>query len=285
MLRYLGFGKRSLGDLPMPPHKRMNWEFLAIVRGLCAPTLADKSTPQPVSNTLWLFPPNYIHGWIGKPGQTCEVLVLHFSAVPVAVEQVVEELGPISIRLQPSERRRLIRLTEKLKPHYWKPVLTSDIHSECALMELSLLILRNRPPGPPSSRSPHFARVLQAENWVRDHLADKPSVVRVASIVGISPSQLSRLFIRVRKESPKKVIEKLKIEKAMHMMSHSDAKLHNVAVECGYSSASNFCRAFRTFLGASPKVWRKETHIQYRKPRPSEMADHRNHGRTPAAYA
>jgi AraC family transcriptional regulator len=285
MLRYLGFGKRWFGDAPMPPHKRINWEFFAVIRGKCAPSLEAQPTPSPVSDTLWLFPPGYVHGWAGAARQTCEVLVLHFSAVPAAVEEAVEGHGCIAVRMSPEERKRLIRLVGELKPHYWRPVLTSDIRAERALMDLSLLILRNLPRGAPRPRSPHLARVLQAENWVRQHLEEKPSVVRVAVVVGISPSQLNRLFIRVRKESPKRVFEKLRIEKAVYLMSHSNAKLQSVAIECGYSNASNFCRAFRLAQGASPTIWRKEIYIQYRRPRLSEKTDYKRHGRSLAVDA
>jgi AraC-like DNA-binding protein len=280
MLRYLGFGKRWFGETPMPAHKRINWEFCAIVRGKLAPSFEGKTAMPLVRDTLWLFPPGYVHGWVGVPGQTCEVLVVHFSAVPLTVEQAVEDSGYLSVRLSVGDRQRLLRLGAELNPHYWRPVLTSDIRAERSLMDLSLLILGNLPQGTPRPRSPHLARVLQAENWVRQHLEEKPSVVRVAVVVGISPSQLNRLFLRVRKESPKRVFEKLKIEKAVHLMAHSNAKLHNIAMECGYSNASNFCRAFRQAQGASPTVWRKETYIQYRRPRLSEKADYKRHGRS-----
>jgi AraC-like DNA-binding protein len=279
MLRYLGFGRRSLGELPMPPHKRLNWEFLAVVGGRCAPLFENRPTPPLARDTLWLFSPNYSHGWTGVPGETCEVIVLHFSTVPQAVERAVHDNGYISMQFAPADRRRLHCLVKELKPHYWRPILTSDIVAERALMDLGLLILRNLPKGRPRPRSPHLARVLQAENWVRQHLEERPSVARVANIVGISASQLNRLFLRVRREGPKHAFEKLKIEKAMHVMSHSDAKLHNVAVECGYSSASNFCRTFRILHGTTPKAWRKETHILYRKPRVSEKDDYKRHGR------
>ena len=286
MLRYLGFGKRWFGDAPMPAHKRINWEFCAIVRGELAPSLENQVTPPLVRDTLWLFRPGYVHGWVGSPGKTCEVLVLHFSAVPSTVEQAVGDRGYIAVRLSPAERKWLLGVGAELKPHYWRPVLTSDIRAERTLMDLSLLILRNLPQGTAMPRSPHLARVLQAENWVRQHLEEKPSVVRVAVVVGISPSQLNRLFLRVRKESPKRVIRKiaaLKIEKAVHLMSHSNAKLHNIAVECGYSNASNFCRAFRMAQGASPTVWRKEIYIQYRRPRLSEKADYKRHLAVPCS--
>ena len=285
MLRYLGFGKRPFGDSPMPPHKRINWEFFAVIRGQCTPQLETAAPPPVARDTLWLFPPGYVHGWSCAPGESCEVLVLHFSAVPATVEHAVEDQGYLAVRLRPVERQRLVRLVDELKPHYWRPVLTSDIQAERVLMDLSLLILRDLPNESPRPRSPHLARVLQAENWVREHLEEKPSVVRVACVIGISPSQLNRLFIRVRKDSPKHVFERLKVEKAMHLLSHSNTKLHNVAVECGYSNASNFCRAFRLFQGASPTAWRRETLIQYRRPRPSEQSDHRRHGRPLAAGA
>jgi AraC family transcriptional regulator len=269
----------------MPAHKRINWEFYAVVRGKCAPSLEGSPDPLLASDTLWLFPPGYVHGWVGEPRQTCEALVLHFSAVPAAVEQAAADHGFIAVRLSPAERKRLIRLVAELKSHYWRPVLTSDIHAERALMDLSLLILRGLPRGTPRPRSSRLARVLQAENWVRQHLEEKPSIVRVAMVAGISPSQLNRIFLQVRKEGPKRVFEKLRIEKAMHLMSHSNAKLHNVAVECGYSNASNFCRAFRSFQNASPTTWRKETYIQYRRPRSSEQADYKRHGRSLADFA
>jgi AraC family transcriptional regulator len=285
MLRYLGIGKRSLGEVPMPPHKRLNWEFLAVISGRCAPILEGEQKQPLATDTLWLFPPNCVHGWTGEPQKTCEVMVFHFSTVPQAVERAVQDNAYISMQFLPADRRRLIRLFKELKPHYWRPTLTSDIVAERALMDLGLLILRNLPKGTPRPRNPHLARVLIAENWVREHLAERPTVVRVADVAGISQSQLNRLFIRVRREGPKHVFEKLKMERAMHVMSQSDAKLHNVALECGYSSASNFCRAFRALHGTTPKTWRKETHIQYRKPHPSEKDDYKRNGRALRAIA
>ena len=85
----------------MPTHKRINWEFCAVVRGQLGPSIENRPTPPLVRDTLWLFPPGYVHGWVGAPGQTCEVLVLHFSAVPPTVEQAIADHGYIAVRLAP----------------------------------------------------------------------------------------------------------------------------------------------------------------------------------------
>ena len=280
MLRYLGLGQRRLGDYPRPPHKRVNWEFLAVIRGKCAPVLEDTQISAPAESTLWLFPPGYAHGWQGEAGRKCEVVVLHFNAVPAAVERTVQEQGYLTLRLDAADRAFLRSLGQRLKPHYWQPVGVSDIHTERALMDLSLLVLRDVA----VSRQPcrvgsGLSQVVSAESWLREHLAERPSIAQAARAIGISPSHLRRLFRAVRKSSPKQVQQKLRLENAMQLMAQSRVKLDHVAQECGFISASNFCRAFKAFNGSTPAAWRREIYIQYRQPRPGEKADYRRHGR------
>jgi AraC-like DNA-binding protein len=280
MLRYLGFGMRELGNFPMPPHKRVNWEFLAVVAGKAAPYFQAGHRPAPVRATIWLFPPGFVHGWLGEASKKCEVFVAHFNSVPQVVEQLVNESGPLSVSLRGPDIRRIRRFTAELQDHYWNPNFLSDIYTERVLMDLSLLITRDtdkvRVAQPIGKNLP---RILKAEAWFREHMASQPSVRRVASAVGLSPSHLARLFRLVRKDRAKRVFNKLRIEKAMDLLGHSDAKLHSVAEDCGFSTASNFCRAFKVFVGNSPTMWRKEMFIEYRKPRSSEFMDHMSHGR------
>jgi len=280
MLRYLGFGQRPLGDCPLPPHKRVNWEFLAVIRGKCTPFFHAGYQPSPVDNRLWLFPPGYAHGWLGESGKKCHLVVVHFNTVPAALERIVQERGFLSTRLTVADKRFLARLAEKLKPHYWRPIWVSDIHTERALLDLSLLVLRDvRTSRQPAPGSGSMNKILLAETWLREHLAERPSIAEAARATGISPSQLRRLFHGVRKASPKRALHKLKFERAMQLMAHSNVKLATVAAECGFTSASNFCRAFKAFNGNTPTVWRREIYIQYKKPREDEKTNYARHGR------
>ncbi len=280
MLRYLGLGQRPLGDYPRPAHKRVNWEFFAVIRGKSAPTLESGEHLPLVADTLWLFPPGYSHGWYGEPGRKCEVVILHFSSVPVALERVVRDQGYLTLPLAAADKAYLRELGNLLKLHYWRPVLVSDIHTERALMDLSLLILRDVA----ASRQPYqvgasLSRVLAAENWLREHLSERPSISQAARATGISPSHLRRLFLTTRRANPKRMQQKLRFERAMQLMAQSRVKLAQVASECGFKSASNFCRAFKAFNGNSPTVWRREIYIQYKQPRKTDIADYRKHGR------
>lgn len=280
MLRYLGVGKRWLGDRPMPAHKRVNWEFLAVMRGKLAPFEQDEAPRVPVSDRFWLFPPGVVHGWAGERGKTCELIVIHFNLVPQALERLTLRHGHLETALEPRDKELLRNIAHKLKRHYWRPTLESDIHTERALMDLSLLVLREcEERRQPMDLGGSLARVTSAEDWLRTHLAENPSISEAAEAVGISVSQLNRLFGRIRKESPQRVLNRLKIERAMELLGSGNAKLHSIAGECGFTTASNLCRAFKTLKGHSPTTWRQEMFIQYRVPSESAKADHTQHGR------
>lgn len=280
MLRYLGSGERELGDCPMPAHARVNWEFLAVIKGRVAPFRTDDEHVTLLSDTLWLLPPGYVHGWRGRPGEKSEIVVFHFSGVPSTLERLVDQHGYLSTSLSIKDKGSILRFNRSLKPHYWQPTALSEIHSERVLLDLSLLLLRGRSESQESSiGGSSWSKVADAEAWLRQHICGTPTIADAARAVGISPSQLRRLFWKIKKKSPKQVFDKIRFEKAMHLMAETDAKLERVAADSGFSSATNFCRAFKGFIGKSPTTWRKEIYIQYKKPREVEKAAYDRHGR------
>jgi AraC-like DNA-binding protein len=280
MLRYLGLGERKLGDCPMPPHPRVNWEFLAVINGQLAPYSKTGETPPLLTDTLWLFPPGVVHGWCGKPGRKCEIVVVHFSAVPPTVERSMSEQQYLSVRLTPTERHKILRLGRSLKPHYWEPTIASELHSGRALIDLSLLLLKDHKNlNEPNLVGVHWSKVVHAESWLRQNIQAAPSVEDAARVVGLSASQLRRIFWKVKKKNPKAILDNIRFDKAMHMMAESDAKLSKVATECGFSNATNFCRAFKAQLGQTPTTWRHEIYVQYRRPSASNQSAYQLHGR------
>lgn len=84
------------------------------------------------------------------------------------------------------------------------------------------------------------------------------SVTELAPMVPCSPRHLNRLL---RKElgGPfrQKQIE-LRLAKACQLLSSSDAKVVDVALESGYQSTSVFSGLFKKHLGLSPGQWRRQ---------------------------
>lgn len=114
MLRYLAYGGRRYGSRPVHIHRRGSWEFLAVLRGACAPLLPGAAAPVAVASTLWVFSPEAAHGWTAARRGSCQVAVLHVDIVPPAVEHLARG-GSCAVRLDAEGRREIRRITAEFR--------------------------------------------------------------------------------------------------------------------------------------------------------------------------
>ena len=266
----------------MPYHQRVNWEFLAAIKGSVAPTLGGTAdgSPELASSCLWVFPPDVPHGWRGAVEHPAEVVVLHFSDVPAPLKQMVKQQGFLHVELTGGELRRVALAGKRLMAHYQAPNLLSEVYADRELLDFSLLFLTRSDDAAKSSLAGvNLNRVMAAETWLNENLSYAPTIGGAAKAAGISPSQLRRQFQKVRKLSPHQLLKTIRFNRATHLMATTDMKLARVAAECGFSSAANFCRAFRAFNGKPPDAWRREVFFQYKQPKQSDDGDHLKHGR------
>jgi len=78
-------------------------------------------------------------------------------------------------------------------------------------------------------------------------MEENPAFPQVARAVGVSSVHLRRLFHEVLQASPTQIMDQLRFQRAMQLMSDSSMKLEVVGYRCGFGSASVFSRAFRAF--------------------------------------
>jgi AraC family transcriptional regulator len=257
MLRYLGAGPRQFGLFPLKARARMNWEFFAVVKGRCAPLGGNNAPARLAARTLWITAPGSAHTWAGEGPRTAEVAVFHFGSVPAALEAAVRDHGQIAVALTAAACRRLAALARELQPEYHQPTPLSPLVFEAALLELSVLVLRQLPSAKPNPREDHAERIVaHALAWYGEHLRSRPSITDVAREVHVSASTLRRMFQRVRREKPTRAFGRMQVERGMRLMAETKVKLDAVAEECGFTSTSDFCRAFKAFQRVSPAVWR-----------------------------
>lgn len=258
MLRYVGLGYRRFGIQPTKSPPRVNWEFFAVVSGTCAPILPKEGPTALRSHSLWVFPPGSSHGWTGNEAHRAYITVFHFGVVPPQLEAAVREHGHLVLPLATTERTRLVALAKQMRPEFLQPTTFSHLMYQGALVELTLLALRKLPalqrPLPPS---PAKRTVEAASAWFASNLGKIPSVEQVAEQVHVSSSTLRRMFLKARKETPARVFSRMRLEASMKLMSESSLKLDEIAAQCGYSCASDFCRAFRGVMKLTPAAWRR----------------------------
>lgn len=83
---------------------------------------------------------------------------------------------------------------------------------------------------------------------------DDPRPVHdIAADVGLSPRQLERLFAKYLRVSPSRYYLKLRLDRAREMLLQTPKPILDVAVACGFASASHFSRCYRTEYGHRPR--------------------------------
>lgn len=258
MLRYLGLGPRQFGLFPLKPLARMNWEFFAVLRGRVAP-LRDGTPAGPlVSGTIWVTPPGSAHTWAGDGPRRAHIAVFHFGSVPAPLEAAIRPREQLALPLTRGERLRIEALARGLQGDFRQPTRLSNLVFESALLELALLVLRKLPGGhtPPITDQAERT-VADAIAWYGENVRANPTIVEIARQVHVSPSTLRRLFHKVRGERPARVLSRIQLEKGMRLMTETSQKLESIAEECGFTSTSDFCRAFKAFTKVTPTVWRQ----------------------------
>ena len=71
----------------------------------------------------------------------------------------------------------------------------------------------------------------------------------------ISEYHFHRIFCAYMKETPRDFIIRKRLEKAIGLIAYNcdDINLSQIALECGYSTQSNFNKAFKAYFGVTPK--------------------------------
>ena len=91
---------------------------------------------------------------------------------------------------------------------------------------------------------------------VRADVARPWRVSELAEVAGLSQVQLERRCRRTLGLSPQKLIQRLRIEHAVQLITSSDATIGDIAARCGFYDQSSFTRQFRSVLGLTPGAYR-----------------------------
>jgi len=83
-----------------------------------------------------------------------------------------------------------------------------------------------------------------------------PTIHMTAEAVGLSVRTLQRRLSDAG-ESYHLLAEAVRLENAVRLLRHTDAKLIDIAWELGYADPANFTRAFRRWTGEAPRAFRR----------------------------
>lgn len=99
--------------------------------------------------------------------------------------------------------------------------------------------------------------VRRAQGLIQERLYGRVRIAEIAAEIGVSPSHLRELFVRLRGESPMDYLQAVRVRAALGLIRNSDAALENIAIACGYDSASHLSRHIKRATGSSPGALRR----------------------------
>ncbi|QOL25214.1 helix-turn-helix transcriptional regulator [Thalassotalea sp. LPB0316] len=108
----------------------------------------------------------------------------------------------------------------------------------------------------PSALSKELRLVEKTCDYLNDKLCDKHGLDQLAYNVGSNRSQLASSFKRILGLGVFEWLRAKRMEKAKHLLIHSDFTIQEIGFEVGYENSANFSSAFKKHFGISPKQQR-----------------------------
>lgn len=96
------------------------------------------------------------------------------------------------------------------------------------------------------------AKVLSIIEFMEANIAEPLPLVDIARYVGLSRRQIERLFQQHMGRSPARYYLEIRLDRARHLLMQSTIPVVDVAIACGFVSASHFSKCYREMYGKSP---------------------------------
>jgi AraC family transcriptional regulator len=106
---------------------------------------------------------------------------------------------------------------------------------------------------PTEANSGYWRRIQRALDYIAANLDQPIQLADVAKAAAFSEYHFHRIFRAVMDETVGEYLTRQRMQTAALMLAyHGDRSITEIGLACGYSSSSNFSKAFSRFFGVSP---------------------------------
>ena len=216
--------------------------------------------------SLFIVHPGEVHSNRATVERGCDFRTIN--AAPEIREQAAEAVGferhalpffPSPVLLDDEALKRFQRLHELLEHP------AARLERDASLLEtLAHLVRRHAQDAPtPGKDGREPQGVGRVRDYLEAHFADEIPLQRLAAIARLSPYYLNRSFRRAFGLPPHAFQTQLRLAKARKLLRQGRLPA-TVAAETGFADQSHLTRRFKTVVGVTPGVYRKN--VQDRSP-------------------
>lgn len=105
-------------------------------------------------------------------------------------------------------------------------------------------------------RSSRALVISQVKDFIHEHLSEDVSLHILADRVNLHPVYLSKVFKLETSEGLKEYLHRVRMEKAVHLLKKSDAKIYEITAAVGYLNTPYFIKVFKKEFGMTPQEYR-----------------------------
>ena len=122
------------------------------------------------------------------------------------------------------------------------------------------LIELGKPPAGSTGRADwRLKRILELTAGTTD---SQLTLNELSQQLGISPGQLSRLFVRVTGQRFRNFVMAHRLLQASRLLLETGMQIKQIAAELGYGHSRDFCHRFKAVFGMTPKEFRERARAE-----------------------
>lgn len=260
---------RSKGCDDNALHCHLEMEIILVLTGTSCITVDDASYKLDTGDMIFIHS-GVLHTIHTPPTGECIVVQFHpellFSCkelettvciLPSAIVISKSSSGP---RLYSDLFQLIQTMTEELKSHKILKEASAISH----LLQIYVRLCRemiyeneNFQNTSLNKQQEYIERFLQICSYIHGHYADTLTLETISETAGFSKFHFSRLFKQFTNMTFNDYLNQYRICKAEALLLTTSMSVVDIATHAGFSSLSNFNRAFRLFKGISPTEYRK----------------------------
>ena len=161
-----------------------------------------------------------------------------------------DEPTPAIHHLEPGQLHRLTRAAEEL---FSAPRTRLSI--DLFLLDLLHMLTRQPLPVLPAGTPDWFRRAC-VELAKPEHFRQGAPVF--AKLAGRSAEHVARVTRDLLQETPSDLVNRVRLQYAARQLALTNAKIMDIALDCGLTNLSHFYRLFRRQFGATPQAYRHQ---------------------------
>lgn len=104
----------------------------------------------------------------------------------------------------------------------------------------------------------NIERIKKAINFIKQNYNNQIHIEDIAGTCNMSPSYFCSVFKKTLGITPIEYLTKVRIQKAIELLSYTDMSITEIAFEVGFNSATNFNISFKKYTGTTPKSYRRK---------------------------